>query len=306
MILITGFAACNKEKALSPSNQDENYLVVKDNPNDPIDHAIYQFYQSTGIPCFYNDTVARKLVGDSAGIPQYSYIRLSLGYSPYANMETWLQLPETRSPIPGLLTLLENELMPRVPENWFIPSILLVDSFMAGFYRGFMLPQDGWMAYQGFNTVAIKMRNTETMNEEERKAYAMSVLTGLAAKRLVSAQSPKLQKDFYSISRSIASMMISDEIYSSFAIADIFPNGVPQPEELAFLHYITFYYAADGFEYTFQLAPREEDDLRMFLYAVLTQTTQAFETQYAAYPSIIQKFRIIREMAGEQGLQLPD
>ncbi len=61
IILAVFFAltGCKKETALSPTNQDENYLVVKDNPNDPVDHQLYLFYQSTGIAGFYSDTVAK-------------------------------------------------------------------------------------------------------------------------------------------------------------------------------------------------------------------------------------------------------
>ncbi len=58
--LLTGIMAlmaCSKESALEPSDKDINYFVVNDNPNDPVQHAMYQFYEKTGIATFHNDTI---------------------------------------------------------------------------------------------------------------------------------------------------------------------------------------------------------------------------------------------------------
>ena len=308
IILLLGLTimGCKKEKMLEPSNADENYLVVHDNPNDPVDHAIFQFYESTGIASFYNDTIFRKQVGDSAGIPRYVYVRLTPGYSPLGSDELRLTLTQAKQQIPSFLSFIKNEVLPKLPKGIFIPSFLIVDSFATVLPRSFMIPADGWEAFQGFNTVVIKNRNVEVMSTEERKMRAVSILAGLAAKNLIASQNARLQKDFYIISRNITRPVINEDIYQSFDISFMYPPPVPATEELGFIHYIIYYDFFDGVEYIYTLPPREEDDLRMYLFAVLYYTPQEFNSKYPDYPSVLDKFNIMREIAKNMGFELPE
>ena len=297
---------CSKEKPLAPSNQDENYLVVKDNPSDPVDHSIYEFYKTTGIPFFYNDTVARRHVADSAGIPQYFNIVLSLGYSAFASNAVKIELPKNKQQIPVLLDLLQNQLIPKIPKQWFIPSLLLVDSFRQDFPRIDMTVEDGWNAIHGFDAVAVVNRDFNSMSAADKTSYVYSVLTGLTSKQLFLRQGAKLQKDFFSISREISSQLASDDIYNSYTVDFFFPDGAPLPEDLAFMHYVNTKVKFDIYEFIYRMAPREEDDLRMFVYAALTSTAMDFHDKYAGHPAIISKFDLIRQIIKEEGLQLPN
>ena len=42
------FMACDKEDHLTPSNVGKDWFTLEDS-NDPVDHAIYQFYTETGL-----------------------------------------------------------------------------------------------------------------------------------------------------------------------------------------------------------------------------------------------------------------
>ncbi len=116
-LLALSMVACKKEAVPQPSNKEEFYLTVKDNPSDPVDHAIYEFYKTTGIPLYYNDTVAREQVGDSAGIPRYSYQRLAVRYSPVGSQVNinFVLLTEKELVLP-MLPFLKDSLLPRIPE----------------------------------------------------------------------------------------------------------------------------------------------------------------------------------------------
>ena len=46
------FVACEKENSPSPSLEDRNWFVIKDNPSNPLDHLIYRVYENTGISIF--------------------------------------------------------------------------------------------------------------------------------------------------------------------------------------------------------------------------------------------------------------
>src|SRR5687767_6146065 len=159
-MLMTG-SCSKKEAALAPSNKDENYLVVNDNPNDPIQHVVYELYKATGIPVFYNDTIARRQVGDSAGIPQYFYIKLMVNYSPAtgaSNNLNYTLLPKERR-VKSMLDLLKNELLTVLPP---LPSVFLTDSLFTPL-PGIPIIRD---AHVGFNTVAIRAVDPDTMSAD--------------------------------------------------------------------------------------------------------------------------------------------
>jgi hypothetical protein len=305
LLLLLVLAACKKETAPAPTNLDENYLVVKDNPNDPVDHQIFQFYQSTGIPCFYNDTASKKQVGVSnTGVPQYAVQLLTLNYSPLGSTKSGVLPTRHRQKIPAILTMLQAELIPKVPVDIFIPSILFVDSFWFELPANFADPFNGWDACHGFNTVAVVCRDVAAMNAEEKKVYMASILAGIAAKKILNTQRPKLQKDFYSISRNLAMPEFQMDVYESYPIEFILPV-IPEPEHFGFIRYLPYLIKFDDFEMLYTVTPREEDDLRMFLMATLYYTTEAFNTLYASHPVMKEKFRIMKEIAIASGFQLP-
>ena len=59
LLLSVLFSACDKEDNLTPSNLGKDWFTIE-NSEDPVDRAIYQFYEETGIPVFYNDTIGQE------------------------------------------------------------------------------------------------------------------------------------------------------------------------------------------------------------------------------------------------------
>ena len=307
LIAVLLATSCSKEKNLEPSNLDEDYFAIQDNPEDPVDHAIYRFYQSTGIGSFYNDTIHRKQVGDSAGTPVYAYVKLSLSYAPFGNSNHRFKLLSSRAAIPALLDLLKEQLIPQIPENMQIPSILLVDSFWNQESRIINIQlADGWSSFQGFNTLAIKVEDVTNMNAEEQRLYIASILAGLAAKQIGNAYASELQRDFYSVSRSPDLAVSPYDIYIGlpfFFLMD--PSTVPPPEAIGFLKYISVDYGIPIPLYQ-MTPPLEADDLRAYLCAAFYYSTQEFNSKYADDEWILQKFSIIRNIAKQAGFRLPD
>ncbi|MGN6419971.1 MAG: hypothetical protein ACTHMC_20870 [Pseudobacter sp.] len=298
--------ACKKEKALEPSKEDENYFIIKDNPADPADHAIFQFYQNTGIASFYNDTIARKEVRNNAGVPQYSYIKLSLSYSLFGNQILNFKHISSKAPIPALMTLLKEQLIPQLPKGLIIPSILLVDSLWNTLPVLNTTVVDGWTSWQGFNTVAIKMMDVEAMNNEEKKIYIASIMAGLAEKKLNSIFPGELQKEFFSVSRQPGVNPLPFDIYYGLPFYIFMdPATVPEPETIGFLKYIN---VGDPLWPPLYLntPPREMDDLRTYLTAAFHYSTADFNNEYAGHELILQKFNTIRKFAKQAGFSLPD
>lgn len=164
-------AGCRKEKTLSPTDLDDNYFIIKDNPDDQVDHAIYQFYENTGIATFYNDTIHRKRIADTAGMPRYAYTKLALGYSLFGTAVFNFKLLPSKENVPALLDLLKNDLLPKLPGDMRLPSFFLIDSFWNNYPLVNIKTADGWSSWQGFNSVAIVVKDVTAMNNDERKVY---------------------------------------------------------------------------------------------------------------------------------------
>lgn len=300
---------CKKEKALEPSNLDEDYFVVKDNPNDPVDHTIYQFYQSTGIASFYNDTIHRRRISDSAGFPRYNYVRLSLNYNLFGATQYRYVRLSSKTNVPACLTVIKDKVLPVLPDNLNIPSILLVDSFINLTPLLYVNSEDGWNAIQGFNTVGIKVVNAGVMTEEEKKTYAGSILAGMAEKRLNSLYAAELQKNFYSITRAAGLTLMEYDIYFGlpFFIFGVDFSTVPPAEQYGYLKYIHIAnnWGLDDPLYTAAPA-NEQSDLRAFLTAIFRYTTAEFNAKYTNDELVLQKFGIVKNMAKRAGFKFAD
>ncbi|NML23638.1 hypothetical protein HHL16_22350 [Pseudoflavitalea sp. G-6-1-2] len=300
LLLFFGVASCKKEAPLQPDEKDENRLEVKDNPSDPVDHAIYQFYQTTGVPVFYNDTIERIHVGDTSGIPVYSYRRLATNYSPFGIQPglSYKLIPEKEQALP-LLPLLREEVLSRVPTNMQVYSILIVKSLTL---RGISNADNSGFSgvsnkpHNAFNTILIPAVNPDTMTAAGKKTYAASVLAKLASKRLLREHLQQIQTEFYSLTKNVApGKRIYGDLWSALS------PGVPVIfEEYGFIRasYSLIMYGRKSM-------PMMQDDLLTYLEAALTyETIEAFDADYASYPVVRNKFRAARTLLRSIGFQI--
>jgi len=299
IIVIAGIlmmTACKKEAPIKPSNLDENNLIVKDNPSDPVDHAIYQFYQNTGVSLFYNDTLGRRQVGDSAGIPQYFYPRLAVTYS-FAGTDNSVSftLLKNKQQVLPMLELLKNDVLPFIPDSLSRPCILLVDSLASNSAATGLPFPIGFNSYDGFNTIAIRTIDPDTMSADARKKFAASVLGDLGGKQLIVTQIDKIYNEFYRFSNDLAPSQ-SGAYSVSFSVLS--PDGSQKPEDFGFITWFQY----NGGIYT----PNGISDVNSYLAAVINYTPESFAAVYAGFPAVIEKFNWVRPLAKALGFQLPE
>lgn len=291
LLSILLIAACSKkEEFLSPSKKDKNYLVVHDNPNDPVDHAIYELYKKTGVPVFYNDTLGSKQVGDSAGIPQYVYIKMMVNYNPVTGQSDnpRFTLFSDKQHIKPMLTLLEKELLTVLPP---LSSILLTDSLYTPFPGGTPFIRD---AHVGFNTVAIRTVDADTMSTIAKTQYILSVLRTVAIERLQRRELGRLETEFYSISNQLSPTL--DAYYVSSKVLS--PTGSKTMEDFGFI--------TSQVVNNVLWSPDELRDLESYVNAVFSNPTSAFNATYANSPAVLKKFHVIRSMLTGLKFKLPD
>lgn len=300
--------SCRKEGTLAESDLDDNYFVIKDNPDDPADHAIYQFYTSTGIAAYYNDTISKKKVGDTSGVPVYSYMTLSLSYGLFGSEAIQFQRLSSKAHLPAILDLLKNDVLTRLPEDLLIPSFWFLDSFTTKGYPMFNIKlTDGWASLQGYNTVGIDVKDIESMTAEEKKMYAASILAGIALKTLTRLYPGELQRDFFSISRSkVNSLGVQMDIYNVLPMIGFFPSmNFPTPASIGFLRYNEADMLRIPIEIYKIVPPGEPEDIRIYAAHILYYSEQELNTKYVNDALVLKKLNLIREMLREAGFKLP-
>ncbi|QEC45658.1 hypothetical protein [Pseudobacter ginsenosidimutans] len=300
--------SCRKEKMPAPSGLDEDYFVVQDDPNDPVQHARYEFYKSTGIASFYNDTIKKKQVGEVDGKPRYTYYTLSMVYGLYGGAYTGYKLVSDKTQIPAFLDLLKTDFLPRLPDAIHFPSILMLDSiYNSGFPALNVQIADGWTSMQGFNTTGFCVKNVTAMSNDEKRVYIASLLAGIAEKRLNDLNAERLQDEFFSISRAVSNSIIPAwDIYFGIAFIFLYPAGnQPAAHTLGILKYPRVKLGEAPPMNDLVSMPRAPDDLRAYLTAALCYTEEEFTSLYTGNELILKKFSVIRNMVREAGFKLP-
>lgn len=77
-LLILG---CQKEDSLKQEFEFNNLYEIRDDPNDPVKHRVYEIYEKYGVPVYFNDTIGKYFIkNDIQGNPIYDYEKLDIGW----------------------------------------------------------------------------------------------------------------------------------------------------------------------------------------------------------------------------------
>lgn len=81
ILLVFLSVACQKESDITSSIGFENLYVIKDDPNDSIQHKRYEIYQTYGVPVYFNDTIGKVFIKtDINGDSIFQYETLDLNW----------------------------------------------------------------------------------------------------------------------------------------------------------------------------------------------------------------------------------
>lgn len=312
-ILIIWFllAGCEKENEVKPSYLETDWFTIVDNPDDPLQHKVYEVFTDWGIPVFYNDTIGRQDRGlDQSGHPVIFYKILDLNYNlnnpenAFSIRAKHISLIREKSDIWAGIELLEEKLFPLLPEKFYIHSILLLDS----------LYEEEWdnkyplRVYRGMETLAVAgVPEIAGMTEEEKNAWVNEIAVYLAVNYLAANALDGIdtfRKESYDpvLQRSIYGLLVCPPRYPGFICV--------QPdrwEVYGFLDYDHSQYAdiagPDPANWRYSLV-KEEEDLEAFIMAVLSSDEEEFANRYADYPKILRKYRLMADILTTVGFKL--
>ena len=305
-LMILGIAlllgACRDEDEIGPIMGEKDWFVLEDS-EDPIDGKRYDIYAEFGIPVYYNDTIGSEPRLSVSGDPYIYYECLKVFYNPGGTPITngRYTLLKDKNDTKEVLDYLETEILPVIPESFYIPSILLVDTLVIG--------ADS-LAYKGFNTVVCaKVKEFAGMDEENRKWWRGGVLSALLVNGLISDEAEWLNEDFFGKSQAVNPE--SDRVYSSSRNWAVYQalaerTDIPAAEQtLGVLGFLNHKWKPSyaGQQERMAYVPTQEEDLKYYCEAIFAMSIEEFTERWGEYPVVMAKYEALKGKLAEYGFE---
>lgn len=277
LLLIAGLAICCKKEATpSPSPENANPFMRVDNAASPADHAIYELYKSSGIPVFYNDTIA------TDPLLMFTY-NLQLDPASYLKVN---HLSDPQDIVDGV-NMLKASILPYLGDSLRPFSIMLTDSVFA--------TPAGSRAIQSMTTysaltglVIANVAHIKNMPPDTLSAYRAAILKNIV---FAPVSTNAAINTFYAVCA---------DYYNKNAFGDGSIAGYlayKPKEQYGFLK--VNYESAVYYQ-----APDQANDLDAYLGALLSMSADAFQAKYGSYPLVMQKYNILVQIVKAAGLKI--
>lgn len=295
LTLSIGLIACRKEESTVFPDYDKNWLVVEDDPSDASTHARFEFFKETGIPFYINDTIGIQQRKDLFGKDYTHYEVLSMNYS--LGVEQVGAPPVVRTfkyckkaDVAAALAFFKAEIIPVLPKDVHVPSILLLESFTSNAFGNY--------AFKAFNTVLIgEASKIPAMDAATKARFKGAVMRALITNAVLSGKYDDLLTRFYTVSRRFAT---TRDIYNmgTWQFSQ-FVTGLPtgtvaslqtlgfissDPRNTSYTPYTTWI------------------DVSLYLEASLANTDAQFRQLYGSYPNIMTKYGYIRQILADMNI----
>jgi len=290
LLLATVISSCSNEAALTPSDYEQNWFSVKDNPNDATDHAIFQLYQKFGIPVFYKDTIGSQQRIDNFGHSYTYYEVLGVNYdlSTTVTAVDYYQNVQDKSNVLPIVNFLNTDVLPILPKGVFIPSILLIDTMSSTI--------SGQYAHRGFNTVVIaSIPRFLAMDITARKKFKGAILRAMIGGFVNGSDNASwLTSNFYSVSRALYS---KKDIYASGVYEYELKNAkIPTLLDAGFLTKNTTIE-----DWGWPQTPPTYLDVNSYVEAAFSYSTAEFTDLYGNYPAVMLKYNRMKTLLEKMG-----
>lgn len=305
------FTACEKEDALEPSYLEKDWFIPQDNPADPLQHRAFGIFTKWDVPVFYNDTIGRQDRGaDRKGQPLVFYKILDLNYNlnnppnVHSLKDKHYSLIRDEDDIMAGMDFVDQKLLPVLPEQFYIHSILLLDSLYEDNYGR----KTHFNVYSSLEALAIAgVPDIAAMTEDGQKERANEIAVYLTVNYLAGRESEELD----AFRRESYDPVLEKSIYGLPVCLPRYPGYTCVPpdrwEVYGFLDYDRTKYSSlsdpDPKNWNYTLL-KEEQDIETYIDAVLSWSEDVFTTQYAAYSKVLKKYRIIRGILLDIGFKL--
>lgn len=278
-------AACSSnEELLTPSGEDVNFFLPKEDDHSAEAALRRDFFDETGIYLFFNDTLRHDLNGtDVNGALVYATEVLNFRYSltGYYNAAYAFGYYQTQEEKAAAAEMIKADFLPHLSQNLLPYSVLLVNGIRESSYGS------TWkdLAYKSnIYCIAIDTKDVMHLGAGERREIAQAVLTKLVEKGIKDLNWDDYQGPFYDL--------IPEKVVNSF-MGDLIPGwDRTQVEALYELGFISYYKDwSDEFYYDTPSSYDWED----FFKVVMNTPWEEIEAQYGAYSLLMQRLELVRQ-----------
>lgn len=278
-------AACSSnEELLTPSGEDVNFFLPKEDDHSAEAALRRDFFDETGVYLFFNDTLRHDLNGtDVNGAPVYATEVLNFRYSltGYDNAAYAFGCYQTQEEKAAAAEMIKADFLPHLSQNLLPYSVLLVNGIRENSYGS------TWkdLAYKSnIYCIAIDTKDVMHLGAGERREIAQAVLTKLVEKGIKDLNWDDYQGPFYDL--------IPEKVVNSF-MGDLIPGwDRTQVEALYELGFISYYMDwSDEFYYDTPSSYDWED----FFKVVMNTPWEEIEAQYGAYSLLMQRLELVRQ-----------
>ena len=284
--LFAGMSSCYHEDTLEVSEQPDKYGVLKDNPSDPIQHFIYEFYQKYETVIITNPTISdyRFNYNSSNGIAITA---------PAQNQKVVEQGIEFLQKV--LLDLYPDDFLKK---NLPFSIILAEEMKMASYGETAIL---NCYASRNFIAVSNVVDGVGDMSESNFVKIRADVNASFWAIYMSQVRGLfSVPETFYE-----ASLAVESKIYGGY-----FYLGAVNPATIDFYKYGLVSYNTDASYIDYEdewftvYAPTKSQDLAQWMNFVFEKTPAELQEIFNAYPVMKKKYDIIREAMLANGFDL--
>lgn len=287
ILCLLSLVACSKEEKLTPSGAKENYFAVPEDATDAESVLRRDFYEQHRVHLLFNDTLYHELEGYYPdGTPYYNTELLDIRYSMTSQDMTEMvyeyltDIDEQRKAV----EIVENYILPHLGDG-FLPYSMFLTRDLQTLQYGVLLTPITY--YEGERCFAINAGNMIDATEDEIQSKCNDIFYSLVYSKMT-LKTTALE-DFYAYGTPYYSQMLSNWGISTF----------PTAEELQYMNSLGFL----NDELLFLLFPSKSRDLENYLKAIFYDTEDNFKAMYAAYPVILEKYDILKEIIEELGFK---
>lgn len=295
--IISGFASCANQEDTSPSYADQNLFAPSDEDHSATADLQRNFYKETGAYLLFNDTLKKVKNGtDAYGNPIWNTEMVDVEYpfigdiSSYTYTYKYIRSVDQQNKVADLIKeKLAKRLGKAVPY-----SFLIVDSITTWVNNNGVLEilqEDSWDGTVPHPTQVLGTRcyavSTSGDTGFQDPNYFTTIFSQIVLNKLRRLNPDKLSK-FYSYGESYYQVDKSD-LGMEYAVNDSIARS------LGFWQDYNYYYLA-----------LKDTDLEYFSNAACTYSESEVKEMMAAFPIVIERFELIRNVIKSMGIKLDD
>ena len=289
IVALLGLASCSGEDDLQPSHADTNFFLPNSDDNGQEAELRRSFFDANQCYLVFNDTLRHELSGtDANGNPTYETVMLEVPYRmtssiSYANKYSYLPTYTDKQLAAQFIEqyLLGHLSVQLRPYCWLAVGHITTYSVSSGVYTYSSEPS----FYTGDQATALALEGLSDMTDEEKSSLAADILASTMASK-VSAQTSDVLSEFTSISASLYGTYVDSSHYAwdeEGNLLNMYSAGFVTG------HYYDIWLLYNSY-------PSQDEDVRSFVRLVLTSTEAEVNETFSAYPTIINKYNIMKKI----------